>query len=77
VGLLLPYPLEAKERCIDLLDMRLGPPALNVGVISASVACLLPLCTHGPPLRCPLWVVMLSIRYLLYFMVVRSGHSFN
>jgi hypothetical protein len=33
--------MEAKERCTDLLDMRLVPPALNVDAISASVSCLL------------------------------------
>ncbi|KAJ8892596.1 hypothetical protein PR048_005177 [Dryococelus australis] len=30
VGLLLPYAMEANARCIDLLDTRLTPPALNV-----------------------------------------------
>lgn len=39
VGLLLPYPMEAKERCTNLLDMRLVPPGLNVDVISANVTC--------------------------------------
>jgi hypothetical protein len=41
VGLLPPYAMEAKEHCIDLLDMRLVPPAFNVDVISVSVASLL------------------------------------
>jgi hypothetical protein len=58
--------------------MRLVPPALNVDVISASVACLLPrtilarlrwsqsLSTCGRPLRCPRWVEMPSTNYSRY-----------
>jgi hypothetical protein len=78
VGLLLPYPMEAKERCTKLLDMRLVPPTLNVYVTSVGVTCLLSwtvlarsrwsqsLNTRGQPLYCPWWVVMLSMRYSQY-----------
>ena len=38
VGLLFPYPMEAKEHCNDLWDVHVGPPVLNVDVISVRVA---------------------------------------
>ena len=38
VGLLLPYPMEAKERCTELWDMLVEPPALNVDVMFIRVA---------------------------------------
>ena len=34
---MLPYPMEAKERRTDLRDMRVGSPAFNVDVVSATV----------------------------------------
>lgn len=69
VGLLLPYIMEAKERCSHLLDMHPVPSALNVGDLS-NVAGVLPqtvlprchwsklLSIRDRPLRCSGWVVM-------------------
>lgn len=42
VDLLFQYPIEAKERCINLLHMRLVRSTLNVRVIWACFTCLLP-----------------------------------
>lgn len=63
VGFLLSYVMEFQERCIDLLDIRLLPPALSIRGILASGVRLLPwtilrsLSTGGRPLRSLQWVV--------------------
>lgn len=41
MGLLLTYAMEDKEHSIDLLDTHLVKTALIVGMIQASITCLL------------------------------------